>query len=79
MARERLGDRQAAAKERPVSAVDLARLQAQVGNVDEAFRTLDLALAERSPGLLHLKVDRAWDRIRPDPRFGALVRRFGIP
>jgi len=26
-----------------------------------------------------LKVDRAWDRIRDDARFAALVRRVGIP
>ena len=42
-------------------------------------RHLDAAFAERSPGLVLLKVDTAWDRIRDDPRFAALVRRVGIP
>jgi hypothetical protein len=29
--------------------------------------------------LVLLKVDRAWDRIRADPRFAAVVRTVGIP
>jgi hypothetical protein len=29
--------------------------------------------------LLYLKADRAWDKVRDDPRFAALVRRVGIP
>ena len=58
---------------------DLARLQAQVGDREKAFAGLSLALAERSAGLVLLKVDRAWDRIRDDARFAAIVRRVGIP
>ena len=62
-----------------VSPLDLARLQAQSGQAEAAFASLQGALAERSPGLVFLKVDRAWDRIRGDPRFAALVRHVGIP
>jgi serine/threonine-protein kinase len=79
VARVRLGDLAALAKERYVSPLDFARLYAQVGEREKAFTSLDLALAERSPGLVNLKVDRAWDRIRDDARFAALVRRVGIP
>ena len=79
MARARLADLEALAQERYVSPLDLARLQAQVGEREEAFASLEAALAERSPGLVFLKVDRAWDRIRDDARFAALVRRVGIP
>ena len=79
VARVRLGDLEALAKERYVSPLDFARLYAQVGEREKAFASLDLAFAERSGGMVHLKVDRAFDRIRADARFAALVRRVGIP
>ncbi len=79
VARGRLIDREADAKDRYVSPLDLARLQAQLGDREKAFAGLSLALAERSAGLVLLKVDRAWDRIRDDARFAAIVRRVGIP
>jgi hypothetical protein len=59
--------------------VEIARLQAQAGDREAAFGSLTEALAKRAPGLLYLKVDRAWDGIRDDPRFALLVRRVGIP
>jgi eukaryotic-like serine/threonine-protein kinase len=79
VARLRLGDLETLAQERYVSPLDLARLQAQVGDREKAFSSLEAAFAERSAGLVYLKVDRAWDRIRDDARFAALVRRVGIP
>jgi tetratricopeptide (TPR) repeat protein len=79
VARVRLGELEALAKERYVSPLDLGRLYAQAGEREKAFASLEAAVAERSPGLLFLKVDRAWDRIRDDARFAALVRRVGIP
>jgi eukaryotic-like serine/threonine-protein kinase len=79
VARFRLGEVEALAKERYISPLDLARLQAQVGEREKALASLEEAFAERSAGLVFLKVDRAWDRIRDDPRFAALVRRVGIP
>jgi tetratricopeptide (TPR) repeat protein len=79
VARSRLGDLEAVAEERYVSPLSLARLQAQAGEREKAFTNLDAAFAERSAGLVFLKVDRAWDRIRDDARFAALVRRVGIP
>jgi TolB-like protein/tRNA A-37 threonylcarbamoyl transferase component Bud32 len=79
VAQSRLGDLEALAKERYVSPLYLARLQAQTGEREKAFTSLEAAFAERSPGLVYLKVDRAWDRIRDDARFASLVRRVGIP
>jgi serine/threonine-protein kinase len=79
IARARLDDHENRAKTRYVSPLDLARLHAQVGNREQAFQALALAVAERSPGLVHLKVDRAWDHVRADPRFAAIVRQVGIP
>ena len=79
VARERLTELEARAKERYVSPLDLARLNAQLGERDRAFTQLEAAFAERSPGMVSLKIDRAWDRIRDDPRFAQVVRRVGIP
>jgi eukaryotic-like serine/threonine-protein kinase len=79
VARSRLVDLESRAKERYVSPLDLARLQARIGEREKAFTNLDAAFAERSGGLVFLKVERAWDRVRDDPRFASLVRRVGIP
>jgi serine/threonine-protein kinase len=79
VARNRLDDLTEMAQERYVSPLDVARLAAQSGDRDRAFASLEAATAERSAGLVFLKVDRAWDRIRDDPRFAALVKRVGIP
>jgi serine/threonine-protein kinase len=79
VARARLSDLRELAKQRYVSPLDLARLEAEVGEREKAFQNLEAALAERSFGLVFLKVDTAWDRIRDDPRFAALVRKVGIP
>jgi TolB-like protein/Flp pilus assembly protein TadD len=62
-----------------VSPLDLARVYAQLGEADRAFEQLALAFNERSPGLVFLKVDRAWDGVRADPRFQDAVRRAGLP
>jgi tetratricopeptide (TPR) repeat protein len=79
VARVRLVDLEALAKERYVSPLELARLDAEVGEREKAFANLEAAFVERSPGLVFLKVDSAWDRIRDDARFAALVKRVGIP
>jgi serine/threonine-protein kinase len=73
VARARLAGMQeeAAAGERYVSPLDLARLHAQAGDRQRALAGLEAALAERSPGLVFLKAERAWDPVRDDPRFAA--------
>jgi TolB-like protein/tRNA A-37 threonylcarbamoyl transferase component Bud32 len=62
-----------------VSPLDFARAYAQLGEKELAFRYLDEAFVDRSPGLVFLKVDRAWDAVRADPRFLAAVERVGLP
>ena len=66
-------------KTRYVSPLDFARAYAQLGNKEQAFKYLDDAFVDRSPGLVFLKVDRAWDLVRSDPRFAAAVRKVGLP
>ena len=61
------------------SPLDFARAYAQLDDLERAFGYLGEALAERSPGLVFLNVDRAWDAIRADPRFAAAVTQVGLP
>ena len=61
------------------SPLELARAYARLGDRERAFGYLDTAFAERSPGLVFLNVDRAWDPVRDDPRFVAAVHRVGLP
>jgi hypothetical protein len=61
-----------------LSAADVARLHAQIGNREEALALLEQATFEDFTGLSLLKVDQAWDSVRADPRFAAIVRRVGM-
>ncbi|HSD65161.1 MAG TPA: hypothetical protein VLF95_00590 [Vicinamibacteria bacterium] len=57
----------------------IAGCYAEAGVADRAFELLDEAFASRSPQLLHLAADPAFDGVRSDPRYDALLRRIGIP
>ena len=63
---------------RVVSAWGIAAVHASLGDVDEAFRWLDIAAEERAAGLILLRVHPRLDPIRSDPRYGPLVRRLGL-
>jgi TolB-like protein/Flp pilus assembly protein TadD len=63
---------------RVVSPWGIAALHASLRDVDEAFRWLDVAIAEGSPGIAFLRVHPRLDPIRPDPRYAPLVRRVGL-
>jgi TolB-like protein/tRNA A-37 threonylcarbamoyl transferase component Bud32/tetratricopeptide (TPR) repeat protein len=78
-ARARLELLQEYAKYRYVPPFDIAKLHAQVGNREEALAGLEAALEDEYVGLIMLKADPAWDSVRADPRFAAVVRRVGIP
>jgi DNA-binding winged helix-turn-helix (wHTH) protein/Tfp pilus assembly protein PilF len=56
----------------------LALLHGEAGNLDEAFRHLDAALADRDPALAHLAVAPQWDCLRGDKRFGQRLRVMGL-
>ena len=71
--------RERAARGAYASPLEIARAYARLDDKQRALDSLDAALAERSPGLVFLKVDRAWDSVRDDPRFLAAVRRVGLP
>jgi len=56
----------------------LAAIHAALGEKDQAFDWLQKAYEDRSDGLVYLKVDPFFDRLRSDPRFGDLARRIGL-
>jgi TolB-like protein/Flp pilus assembly protein TadD len=61
----------------PVATAALAEIYAWVGEPDEAFRLLDHLLTVAN-GLTvpTLKLDPAWDPLRNDPRFQALIDKY---
>jgi serine/threonine-protein kinase len=62
-----------------VSALDVARAHARLGDVPKAFEGLRAAFDERAPGLVLLRVDPAWNALRGDARFAAVVAQVGLP
>ncbi len=77
-ARQILQELIGARSHRVVSAWGIAALHATLGDVDDAFRWLDVAVEERATGLMFLRVHPRLDRIRQDPRYKALVRKVGL-
>jgi tetratricopeptide (TPR) repeat protein len=65
----------------PKVAAVLAEIYASTGEFDEAFRLLDHLLAIPTPGLTvpMLKLDPAWDPLRKDPRYQALIDKYSRP
>jgi hypothetical protein len=56
-----------------------AEINAQLGNLDEAFRWLANARRVHDPGLMSgVYVDPLLDPLRADPRFDALMRELGF-
>ncbi|HZW84391.1 MAG TPA: tetratricopeptide repeat protein, partial [Nitrososphaerales archaeon] len=66
-------------KEKKTGAADIATVYMRMGDLDEAFRWLEVAYSERSWGIVSLAVDPYWDPLRGDPRLPDLLRRIGLP
>ena len=62
-----------------MSPLDFARVYAELGEAEQAFAYLEQAFDDRSPALVLLTVDQAFDRVRDDARFEDAVRRVGLP
>ena len=56
-----------------------AVLYCGLGDKDQAFHWLDKVYEERHVGVLSLKIEPEFDGLHDDPRFGALLRRVGLP
>ena len=64
--------------QRPGKSCYAAQIYAGTGEKDLAFQWLDKAYAERNPLLAYAKVMPYYDSLRPDPRFGTLIKRLGL-
>ena len=71
--------RQAQRKTGYSSAYKIAQLYADLGNYDQAFKSLDIAYQERDFNLIGLNTDFVLDSLRSDARFAELVRKVGLP
>ena len=62
----------------PLGTAALAQIYAWTGEFDEAFRLLDHLLTVPTHGLTvpMLKLDPAWDPLRKDPRYQALIDKY---
>ncbi len=49
-----------------------------LGDEDQALSWLEDATRRHDVRLILLKVDRKWDGLRSDPRFGSIIRRIGL-
>jgi serine/threonine-protein kinase len=62
----------------PQATANLAQIYAWTGEFDEAFRLLDhLFSVPSNLTIPMLKLDPAWDPLRQDPRYQALIDRYG--
>jgi TolB-like protein/Tfp pilus assembly protein PilF len=77
--RVQLEDLKARQATKYVSPLDFARVHAQLGEKEQAFEYMERAFIDRSPGLVFLKVDPAWEAVRSDPRFAVAIKRVGLP
>ena len=57
----------------------IARLYADVGDKDNAFKWLDVAFHDRNIWLMALRTDAEFDVLHSDPRWTDLIRRIGLP
>jgi serine/threonine-protein kinase len=56
-----------------------ASIQAQLGQIDQAFAELDNAVAAKDSGLIYLKTDPLIDPVRGDPRYAVLLKKLNFP
>ena len=67
------------ARERFGCAMGIARIHAQLGELDEAFLWLRRSGEERDPQANWIKVDPTLQPLKADPRFAEVLREMGLP
>ena len=57
----------------------IAVLWAWIGDSEQAFDWLDRALAERNPGLIYVRSEEAFQKLRSHPRFTRILTAMNFP
>ena len=65
--------------ERTDDVVHISEVHAALGNTGDALDALEVGYQRRSPELLNLAADPAFDPLRRHPRFIRLLREIGLP
>jgi tetratricopeptide (TPR) repeat protein len=76
--RRRLLEWESARTSLPLGSSSLALGWARLGERDRALAWLDKAFESHTRDLIYLKVEPAYDSLRGDPRFEAMLRRIGL-
>jgi len=79
MAAWRITDLETRSASHYVSPVDLALWYAQLGQREKTISLLDEGVRQRSPQLLYIQCDPAYDFLHSDPRYRFLIKRIGLP
>jgi TolB-like protein/DNA-binding winged helix-turn-helix (wHTH) protein len=77
--RRRLEMLQERSKRERVPPYDFATLYLHVGESDRAMDMLESAYQQRAPRLAGVRARAFWQRLRPHPRYQALLRRMNFP
>ena len=56
----------------------ISKLYCQLGDVARCLSALETAVAERGEGTIDVKIDPSFDIIRDNPRYAALIIKFGF-
>lgn len=56
----------------------IGQIFAALGNLEEAFKWLELSYIRREEALCNMKLDPKMDPLRDDPRFDLLVKKIGL-
>jgi hypothetical protein len=63
--------------ERYIRAEIITAGNAAIGEIDKPFEWLDTACEARSAGMIYFAVEPAYEALRVDPSFAAMVRKVG--
>lgn len=67
-----------AAKVKTIEPFAFASLYINMGNKEEALTYLEKTTEKWDPAIIQLKIEPAYDLIRDDPRYAALIRKIGL-
>jgi TolB-like protein/Tfp pilus assembly protein PilF len=73
-----ISELKAASGKRYAAAHDVAIIYAGLGDKEQALRYLNQAVTRREADVLDIKMEFAWEPLRSDMRFQALLRRSGL-